>query len=70
MYPEAELQDLKNTYIVLNVPFTTPAPLIKKAYRTLIKRLHPYLIPFDSQEQINAIRRLQEINAAYDKKYC
>jgi len=67
VYSNTELHDLKNAYAVLNIPYETPAPLIKKAYRALVKKLHPDLFPCGSQEQITATKQIQEINVAYDK---
>jgi DnaJ-class molecular chaperone len=67
LYSPDELKDFRNAYFVLNIPYTTPANLIKKAYRALIKTWHPDLFPAGSRQQAQATERMKEINYSYNR---
>jgi curved DNA-binding protein CbpA len=65
MFSPADLMDIKKAYLTLNIPFTAPAPLIKKAYLALVKKWHPDRLPQGSLEHVKATERMKEINNAY-----
>jgi len=52
----------EDPYKVLGVSKTATQAEIKKAYRTLAKKLHPDLHPDDAGKQVE----FQEVSAAYD----
>ena len=57
--------DLKRAYELLNVPVTTSAPAIKRAYRAMTKRWHPDLYRAGSPEHAEATQMMKQINEAY-----
>jgi|GEM_PF-4551443 len=65
MYTPDELAEIRNAYIVLNVPRTASARLIKKAYRDMIKKWHPDLFPAGSDDQELATEMTQKMNESY-----
>jgi hypothetical protein len=52
-------------YEALGIPRDASAERIKRAYRSLVKVCHPDLFPGGSEAEVEAGRRIREINAAY-----
>jgi hypothetical protein len=65
VYSPNELTELRNAYIVLNIPHAAPSGAIKKAYRNMIKKWHPDLFPAESDDQALATEMTQKITQAY-----
>lgn len=60
-----DITELKRAYEVLGIPFSAPAPSIKKSYRRIAKRWHPDLYPSGTPSHIEATRMMKLINEAY-----
>ena len=66
---ESSALSLNKAYEILNVSSKDDDSIIKKAYRTLVKKYHPDIITGQGAKQNiidNATRKLQEINEAYE----
>jgi DnaJ-class molecular chaperone len=50
---------------ILGIPNDANAGRVKQAYRSLVKAFHPDMFPLGSEAQIEAGRRIREINVAY-----
>lgn len=57
---------LTNThYETLEIANDANAERVKQAYRSLVKAFHPDMFPSGSEAQVEAGRRIREINVAY-----
>ena len=52
-------------YETLGIPNDANAERVKQAYRLLVKAFHPDMFPSGSEAQVEAGRRIREINVAY-----
>ena len=52
-------------YETLGIPADASSERVKQAYRSLVKAFHPDMFPMGSEAQIEAGRRIREINMAY-----
>src|SRR5690349_14221065 len=52
-------------YETLGISKDASAERVKQAYRALVKVFHPDMFPIGSEAQIEAGRRIREINVAY-----
>src|ERR1700719_1429364 len=52
-------------YEILGIPREASAELVKRSYRRLVKIHHPDRFPSGTAAQVEAEKRIREINAAY-----
>ena len=52
-------------YETLGISNDANAERVKQAYRSLVKAFHPDMFPSGSEAQVEAGRRIREINVAY-----
>ena len=52
-------------YHTLGITTNATAEGVKRAYRALVKKLHPDLFPIESSAQVEAQRRIRDVNVAY-----
>jgi DnaJ-class molecular chaperone len=56
---------MQTLYETLELPKTAKPEQIKRAYRVLVKRFHPDLLPSGSNAQAEAEVRIRQVTAAY-----
>lgn len=62
---ETQLEEWKRAYRVLGVPLSATSLSIKDAYRRLVKRWHPDLVPSGSPQRAGATQMAKAINESY-----
>jgi len=62
---ETQLEEWNRAYRVLGVPLSATSLSIKDAYRRLVKRWHPDLVPSGSPRHAEATQMTKTINEAY-----
>ncbi len=62
-----QIDEWKEAYEILRVPYSASPDAIKKAYRRLTKRWHPDRYPEGTPEQAQATLMMERINEAHSK---
>ena len=62
---EAQFEEWKRAYRVLGVPPSATSLGVKEAYRKLLKRWHPDLVPGGTPQHAEATQMVKTINQAY-----